>query len=87
VKKKPFSVEQITSVLEQVEGGVTVGDVCRQVGVWSRLYRWKKAYGSMLPSEAWELKQLRDENTKLKRLVADLSLDRAMLQDVIQKKF
>jgi Transposase len=50
-------------------------------------YRWKKVYGSMLPGEARELKQLRDENTKLKRLVADLSLDKVMLQDVIQKKF
>jgi putative transposase len=88
VKKKRFSVEQITSVLQQVEAGVTVGDVCRQVGVSEQtFYRWKKAYGSMLPSEARELKQLRDENTKLKRLVADLSLDRVMLQDVIQKKF
>ena len=50
-------------------------------------YRWKKVYGGMLPSEARELKQLRDENTKLKRLVADLSLDKVMLQDVVQKKF
>ena len=88
MKKKRFSVEQITSVLQQVEGGVSVGDVCRQVGVSEQtFYRWKKAYGSMLPSEARELKQLRDENTKLKRLVADLSLDKVMLQDVIQKKF
>ncbi len=50
-------------------------------------YRWKKEYAGMLPSEARELKQLRDENTKLKRLVADLSLDKVMLQDVVQKKF
>ena len=88
MKKKRFSVEQITSVLQQVEGGMPVGDVCRQVGVAEQtFYRWKKAYGGMLPSEARELKQLRDENTKLKRLVADLSLDKVMLQDVIQKKF
>jgi putative transposase len=88
VKKKRFSVEQITSVLQQVTGGVTVGDVCRQVGISEQtFYRWKKAYGAMLPSEARELKQLRDENTKLKRLVADLSLDKVMLQDVLQKKF
>jgi len=88
VKKKRFSVEQITSVLQQVAAGVSVGDVCRQVGVSEQtFYRWKKEYGSMLPSEARELKQLRDENTKLKRLVADLSLDKVMLQDVVQKKF
>lgn len=66
--------------------GVTVGDVCRQVGVSEQtVYRWKKEYGGMPPSEARELKQLRDENTKLKRLVADLSLDKVMLQDVVQK--
>ena len=50
-------------------------------------YRWKKIYGGMEPSEARELRQLREENLKLKRLVADLSLDKAMLQDVLQKKF
>ena len=88
MKKKRFSVEQITAVLQQVSGGMPVGDVCRQVGVSEQtFYRWKKAYGGMLPSEARELKQLRDENTKLKRLVADLSLDKVMLQDVVQKKF
>ena len=88
MKKKRFSVEQITSVLQQVAGGVPVGDVCRQVGISEQtFYRWKKAYGAMLPSEARELKQLRDENTKLKRLVADLSLDKVMLQDVLGKKF
>ena len=88
MKKKRFSVEQITSVLQQVSSGMPVGDVCRQVGVSEQtFYRWKKQYGGMLPSEARELKQLRDENTKLKRLVADLSLDKAMLQDVLQKKF
>ena len=88
MKKKRFSVEQITSVLQQVAGGLPVGDVCRQIGISEQtFYRWKKAYGAMLPSEARELKQLRDENTKLKRLVADLSLDKVMLQDVLQKKF
>ena len=88
MKKKRFSVEQITSVLQQVSSGVPVGDVCRKVGISEQtFYRWKKTYGSMLPSEARELKQLRDENTKLKRLVADLSLDKVMLQDIVQKKF
>ncbi len=88
MKKKRFSVEQITSVLQQVTGGMAVGDVCRQVGISEQtFYRWKKTYGGMLPGEARELKQLREENTKLKRLVADLSLDKVMLQDVVQKKF
>jgi putative transposase len=65
-----------------------VGDICRQVGISEQtFYRWKKEYGGMLPSEARELKQLRDECTKLKRLVADLSLDKVMLQDVLQEKF
>ena len=88
MKKKRFSVEQITAVLQQVSGGMPVGDVCRQIGVSEQtFYRWKKEYAGMLPSEARELKQLRDENLKLKRLVADLSLDKVMLQDVVQKKF
>ena len=84
--KKRFSVEQITAVLQQVAQGVPVGDVCRQVGISEQtFYRWKKVYGGLQPSEARELKQLRDEVTKLKRLVADLSLDKVMLQDVIKK--
>lgn len=88
MKKKRFSVEQITAVLQQVAGGVPVGDVCRQVGISEQtFYRWKKVYGNLQPSEARELKQLRDENTKLKRLVADLSLDKVMLQDVLSRKF
>jgi putative transposase len=88
VRKKRFSVEQITAVLQQAEQGVPIGDLCRQAGISEQsFYRWKKVYGTMLPSEARELKQLRDENTKLKRLVADLSLDKVMLQDVIQKKW
>ena len=70
MKKKRFSVEQITAVLQQAEGGVPVGDVCRQVGISEQTYyRWKRVYGGMPPSEARELKQLRDENAKLKRLV------------------
>jgi len=88
VKKKRFSVEQITAVLHQATNGMSVGDVCRQVGISEQtFYRWKKEYGGMLPCEARELKQLRDENAKLKRLVADLSLDKVMLQDVCHKRF
>lgn len=88
MKRKRFSVEQITAVLKQAELGTPIADLCRQHGISEQsYYRWKKVYGSMEPSEARELRQLREENTKLKRLVADLSLDKVMLQDVLGKKF
>ena len=67
---------------------MSVADVCRQVGISEQsFYRWKKVYGGLQASEVRELKQLRDEVSKLKRLVADLSLDKVMLQDIVQKKF
>lgn len=88
MKRKRFAVEQITAILKQAEHGVAVAELCRQHGISEQsFYRWKKTYGGMEPAEARELKQLREENTKLKRLVADLSLDKAMLQDVVQKKW
>ena len=88
MKRKRVSIEQITVVLQQAEQGVPVGELCRKVGISEQsFYRWKKVYGGLQPSEARELKQLREENAKLKRLVADLSLDKVMLQDVVQKKF
>jgi putative transposase len=65
-----------------------IAELCRQHGISEQsYYRWKKIYGGMEPSEARELKGLREENIKLKRLVAGLSLDKVMLQDVLQKKF
>jgi putative transposase len=88
VKRKRFSVEHITAVLHQAETGIPVTELCRQVGISEQtFYRWKKVYGGLAPSEARELKQLREENTKLKRVVADLTLDKVMLQDVVAKKF
>lgn len=88
MKRKRFSVEQITAVLKQAESGVPVGDLCRKIGVSEQsFYRWRKVYGGMEPSEVRELKQLREENAKLKRMVADLSLDKVMLQDVLAKKW
>lgn len=88
MKRKRFSVEKITGILKQAEIGTPVADLLRQHGVSEQsFYRWKKQYGGMAPSEARELKELREENVKLKRLVADLSLDKVMLQDVLQKKF
>jgi putative transposase len=88
VKRKRFSVEQITGILKQADLGTPIQELCRVHGVSEQsYYRWKKIYGGMEPSEARELKELREENIKLKRLVADLSLDKSMLQDVLQKKF
>ena len=79
---------RIHPLIDQAELGTPIEELCRQHGVSQQsFYRWKKVYGGMLPSEARELKSLRDENTKLKRLVADLSLDKVMLQDVVQKKW
>ena len=86
MKRKRFSVEQITGILKQADLGTPIQELCRVHGVSEQsYYRWKKIYGGMEPSEARELKQLREENVKLKRLVADLSLDKSMLQDVLQK--
>lgn len=88
MKKRRFSAKHIAGILKQAELGTPIAEVCRQHGISEqRFYRWKKVYGTMEPSEAKELRQLRDENAKLKRIVADLSLDRAMLQDVLQKQF
>lgn len=75
-------------MLKQVELGTPVDEVCRKVGVSEQtFYRWKSKFGSMLPSDIKRLKQLEEENRKLKQLVADLSLDKIMLQDVLSKKF
>lgn len=88
MKKKRFTVEHIAGILKQAELGTPIGELCRQHGVSEQsYYRWKKLYGAMEPSEVRELKLTREENAKLKRIVADLSLDKAMLQDVLQKKF
>lgn len=88
MKKQKFTDEQIAFVLKQVEVGVPVEDVCRKVGVsLQTFYRWKNKYGGMMPSDMKKLKQLEEENRKLKQMVADLSLDKAMLQDVLSKKF
>ena len=80
------SEAQIIDALKQVEGGRRVEDVARECGVSTHsIYAWKAKYGGREVSEAQELKQLRDENARLKRLVADLSLDKDMLKSVIAK--
>ena len=77
---------QMIEALKQVEAGRTAEDVARQYGVSKHtIYAWKAKYGGMDVSEAQELKHLRDENARLKRLVADLTLDKDMLQSVVRK--
>jgi putative transposase len=88
MKRKRFSVEQIVAVLKQAELGLPVADLIRQVGISEQaFYRWKKEYAGLEPTQAREFKQLADENARLKKLVAELSLDKAVLQDVLAKKF
>jgi putative transposase len=88
VKKKRFSVEQIVAALKQIELGLTVADAARQLGVSEQaIYRWKKIYGGLESDQLRELKQLQEENGRLKRLVADLSLDKVILQDINAKKW
>jgi putative transposase len=88
MKKKRFSVEQIVAVLKQHELGMPIADLVRQVGISEQtFYRWKKVYAGMESDSVRELKQLQDENTRLKKLVAELSLDKAMLQDINSKKW
>ena len=85
--RKSCSQEQIIYTLRQVEAGTKIGEVCRQLGISEQTYfRWKRQYAGLGVSELRRLKQLEDENQSLKRLVADLSLDKHMLQEVLAKK-
>jgi len=88
VKKSKFTEQQISFALKQAETGTPVKEVIRKMGITEQtFYRWKKKYAGMLPSDLRKLKQLEEENRQLKKLVADLSLDKQMLQDVLSKKF
>jgi len=79
--------EQISYALRQAETGTPVAEVILRIGISEQtFYRWKKLYAGLMPSEMRRLRQLEDENAKLKRLVADLSLDKATLQDVVSRK-
>lgn len=87
MKRSKFSEEQITYALRQSEGGTPVTDICRQLGVSeATFYVWKKKYAHLGAAELRELRQLREENTRLKRLVADLTLDKQILSEVVKKK-
>jgi len=87
VKRSRFTEEQIAFALKQQELGVAVEEICRKLGISdATFYNWKKKYAGLGPSELRRLKQLEEENAKLKRLVADLSLDKAMLQDVVRRR-
>ena len=87
MKTSKFSEAQIAFVLKQAEDGTSVAEVCRKAGIAeATFYNWRKRYAGLMPSEVKRLRQLEEENAKLKRIVADLSLDKAMLQDVLSKK-
>jgi putative transposase len=85
--KKGHTEEQIVAALQQAESGEKVEEVCRRMGIsQATYYSWKKHYAGLGITELRELRQLREENTRLKRLVADLSLDRQILQEIVSKK-
>ncbi len=87
MKASRFTDAQKAFILKQGDDEVAVGEICRQAGISQATYfNWKKKYAGLLPTEMRRLKQFEDENAKLKRLVADLSLDKEMLQEVIRRK-
>ena len=88
MRKSRFSEEQIAMALRQAEAGTPVEEVCRKLGVsQATFFRWRKRFGSLGVSEIRELRQLREESRKLKQLVADLSLDKTILQESLRKKW
>ncbi len=87
MRKSKYTEEQIAYTLRQAESGVPVAEIIRKLGITEQtLYRWKKRFAGLGVSELRRLRQLEEENRKLKRLVADLSLDKQMLQEVLSKK-
>jgi transposase-like protein len=87
MKASKFTDAQKAFVIKQGEEGVPVAEVCRKAGISQATYfAWKKKYAGLLPSEMRRLKQLEEENSRLKRIVADLSLDKEMLQDIVRRK-
>ena len=87
MRKSKFTAEQIAYCVTQAQAGVPVPELCRKYEISQQtFYRWKAKYGGLTPSEVQRMKQLEEENTRLKKLVADLSLDKQILQDVLRKK-
>ena len=87
-RKSKFTEEQIVYCLKQEEAGVPIAELVRKYGISQQtFYRWKKQYGGLSRSEVKRLKELERENTKLKQLVADLALDKRILQEALTKKF
>ena len=87
MKASRFSEAQKAFILKQGADGMPVADICRKAGISQATYfNWKEKYDGLLPTEIRRLKQLEDENNKLKRIVADLSLDKEMLQDALRRK-
>ena len=87
MKKSKFTEEQIAFALKQAESGTTVEEICRKMGIsQATFYAWRKKFGGLGVAELRRLRQLEEENRKLKQLVADLSLDKVMLQDVLSNK-
>ena len=88
MKRSKFTEQQIAFALQQAESGTPIGEVCRKMGIFEQtFYRWKKKFMGLMPSEVRRMRQMEEENTRLRRLVADLSLDKEMLQEVIRKSF
>ena len=88
MKRKQYTEEQIGFVLRQAEAGTPIGEVCRKAGISEQtFYRWKKKFAGMGVAEIRRLKQLEEENRRLKTLVADLTLDKTMLQEVVRRKW
>ncbi len=88
MKTSRFAEERIAHALKQVELGMAVGAVCRKLGIAeATFYEWREKYGGLGPSELKRLRLLEERSRKLKQLVADLSLDKAMLHEVVTKKF
>jgi putative transposase len=87
MKKSKFTESQIAFALKQAESGTRVEEVCRKMGISeATFYNWKKKYGGLGVSELRRLRQLEEENARLKQIVADLTLDKQMLQEVLKKK-
>lgn len=88
MKTKRYSTEQIIGILKEGESGMAVKELCRKYGISdATIYNWKSKYGNLSVSEAQRLKELEDENRRLKKLVADMALDIQMLKDINSKKW